>query len=243
MLCGSLCVTLHAMKLPPLAPPSVQASALRALPADAAPQEGDMCLCQLKALSGEAVAKIYAPTESPWLAVAPFGRLCRQWNIQVFHLLLQGEVICPRPRLSAMVPKSASLELQVILGQEPCACVRVIVGKSCLCPDNSKQPPGTAPLYEFCELRTPLMRDPNDLLLRDLILHSPRGPMAKKVREKLEALLRACPKLGKRQLAEFRGKEGLPEFGLHLLVSPDGGGLALRAKTMHHPRYVVVPVP
>ena len=147
---------LRELPLPPffVAPP--KATRLKTLPADAPPQRGGFVSCTLRALSGETVAQIHVRAGQPWLHEVPFGQLCRQWSIGNFQLLDENEIVFPRPRLAACVPSSCTaMTLQVvILDEAPPTMVKMVCSKSLSL--ASSRPPKTVPLYEFCELQTPL---------------------------------------------------------------------------------------
>ena len=154
-----------------------------------------------------------------------------------FQLLHNGEVVFPRARLSAIVPEEAEgLQLQVIIGHEAPPSIRVVVGKA-----STTEIPGTSPLYKMCELQTPMLGNTENILLRDVMLRRPQGTIAAKVLERYHHIVKA-PKLGKRHLSEFKKDLEAPDRILHIPVSSDGETLALRAKMVHDPAYVIVPV-
>ena len=120
--------------------------------------------------------------------------------------------------------------------------IRVVIGKAAATSAAYRPQPGTSPLYEFCELQTLMPRNLHQVQLRDVDLRCPDSPLAKKLRQRFYDMLRCNVKLGKRTLPEFRPDQSTSTYNIHVLVSSDGQGLALRAKLLYDPIYLRVPV-
>ena len=120
--------------------------------------------------------------------------------------------------------------------------IRVVIGKAAATSAAYSPQPGTSPLYEFCELQTLMLRNLDQVQLRDVDLRCPDSPLAKQLRQRFYEMLRCNVKLGKRTLSEFRADQSTSTYNIHVLVSSDGQRLALRAKLLYDPIYLRVPV-
>ncbi|CAE7483958.1 unnamed protein product [Symbiodinium sp. CCMP2592] len=240
----SLCTTLHSIRLPTLVEPVMQATHLQALAAEKVPNNLRLYIsCTLAAFSGKVVAQIYVKRNQPWLEAVPFGRLCHKWRVKQFQLLHEGQVVFPRARLHAMVPeKGEALELQVLVGQEAHPSIRVVVGRTPPEFEESGLPMPSFPLYEMCELQTPVLGDTNRLLFGDLLLRKPHGHISARLLDRFSHMVQTVPALGRRHLNEFKENLQATDHILHIRVSADGQSLALRAKLAYDPRYILVPV-
>ena len=180
------------------------------------------------------------------LEAVPFGCLCHQWRVKQFQLLRDGQVVFPRARLTAMVPdQGKALELQVLVGKEAPPSIRVVVGKAPPRLEDFSLRAATSPLYEMCELQTPLLGDTNRLILRDVLLRKPQGAIAPRLLDRFRHMVQTVPKLGKRYLNKFKQNLEATDHILHILVilvSSDGQSLALRAKLAYDPAYIIVPL-
>jgi hypothetical protein len=120
-------------------------------------------------MSGAAVAEIFVKRIQPWLDEVPFGRRCGLWSVPKFELLQGNEIIFPKPRLMQRVPDKSkeSIILEVVTLREPPVNVKLVVGKGAhvVGRDGYKPQPKTAPLYEFVELQTLLLRPDADKML------------------------------------------------------------------------------
>ena len=87
-----------------------------------------------------------------------------------------------------------------------------------------------------------MLRNLDQVQLRDVDLRCPDSPLAKKLRQRFYDMLRCNVKLGKRTLSEFCPDESTPTYSIHVLASSDGQRLALRAKLLYDPIYLRVPV-
>lgn len=93
------------------------------------------------------------------------------------------------------------------------------------------------------ELQTLLLRDDADrMTLNELDFRTPSGPVAQRLRGRLQEFFDKHKKLGKRRLGELRGQRNEDEFFVHLLVSWEGDSFALRATLICDESYVIVPV-
>ncbi|CAE7388962.1 unnamed protein product [Symbiodinium sp. CCMP2592] len=198
---------------------------------------------RLPTLVEPVVAQIYVKRNQPWLEAVPFGRLCHKWRGKQFQLLHEGQVVFPRARLHAMVPeKGEALELQVLVGQEAHPSIRVVVGRTPPEFEESGLPMPSFPLYEMCELQTPVLGDTNRLLFGDLLLRKPHGHISARLLDRFSHMVQTVPALGRRHLNEFKENLQATDHILHIRVSADGQSLALRAKLAYDPRYILVPV-
>ncbi|CAE7409813.1 unnamed protein product, partial [Symbiodinium sp. CCMP2592] len=223
----SLCTTLHSIRLPTLVEPVMQATHLQALAAEEVPNNLRLYIsCTLAAFSGKVVAQIYVKRSQPWLEAVPFGRLCHKWRVKQFQLLHEGQVVFPRARLHAMVPSS----------------IRVVVGRTPPELEESGLPMPSFPLYEMCQLQTPVLGDTNRLLFGDLLLRKPHGHISARLLDRFSHMVQTVPALGRRHLNEFKENLQATDHILHIRVSADGQSLALRAKLAYDPRYILVPV-
>ena len=93
--------------------------------------------------------------------------------------------------------------------------------------------------YYFCELETLVMRNIDDMRVRDVVIRNPEGPMAKQLLKRFNQIARS--KIGKRQVGEFRDSNS-ETYILHILVSSDGGELCLRAKNVYDAAYIPITV-
>ena len=100
--------------------------------------------------------------------------------------------------------------------------IRVVIGKAAATSAAYSPQPGTSPLYEFCELQTLMLRNLDQVQLRDVDLRCPDSPLAKKLRQRFYDMLRYNVKLGKRTLPEFRPDQSTSTYNIHVLVSSDG---------------------
>ena len=90
----------------------------------------------------------------------------------------------------------------------------IVIGKAPGIPTDYRPQPGTSPLYEFCELQTLMLRDLDQVGLRDLDLRCPDSPLAKQLRQRFYEMLRCNVKLGKRALSEFRADESTSTYNI-----------------------------
>ena len=102
--------------------------------------------------------------------------------------------------------------------------------------------PSTSPPYDFCELQTLMLRNLDQVQLRDVDLRCPDSPLANHLRQRFYEMLQCNVKLGKRMLSEFCADKSTSTYYLHVLVSSDGQRLTLRAKLLYDPVYLCVPV-
>jgi len=69
--------------------------------------------------------------------------------------------------------------------------------------------------YYFCELETLVMRNIDDMRVRDVVIRNPEGPMAKQLLKRFNQIARS--KIGKRQVGEFRDSNS-ETYILHITV-------------------------
>ena len=145
-----------------------------------------------------------------WLLVSFLG--CCQ-----FSPLGRGHRCVPAARLNQRFPvHGPEVVLKLITSNDPPPVnIRVVIGKAA-------PQPGTSPLYEFCELQTLMLRDLDQVGLRDLDLRCPDSPLAKQLRQRFYEMLRCNVKLGKQTLSEFRADQPTSTYNIHVLVSSDG---------------------
>jgi len=60
----------------------------------------------------------------------------------------------------------------------------IVIGKAPGTPTDYRPQPGTSPLYEFCELQTLMLRDLDQVQLRDVDLRCPDSPLVKQLRQR-----------------------------------------------------------
>ena len=153
-------------------------------------------------------------------------------------------MVFPRPRLSqCILAHGPEVVLKLTTSNDPPPVnIRVVIGKAAATSVAYRPQPGTSPLYEFWELQALMLRNLDQVQLRDVDLRCPDSPLAKKLRQRFYDMLRCNVKLGKRTLSEFCPDESTPTYSIHVLASSDGQRLALRAKLLYDPIYLRVPV-
>ena len=178
------------------------------------------------------MAELFVLKGQPWLDAIPFGCWCHCWGVASFHLSEKDIVVFPRPRLSQLVPAHGpDIVLKLITSNDPPPVnIRVVIGKAAATSAAYRPQPGTSLHYEFCELQTLMLRNLDQVQLRDVDLRCPDSPLAKHLRQRFYEMLRRNVKPGKQRLSEFRADESTSTYYLHVLVSSDGQRLALRAK-------------
>ena len=89
----------------------------------------------------------------------------------------------PRPRLNSIAPDDATsiMDLQIACHPDivPIS-VKMMISKGCPVISDYTPQRGAVPLYEFCELQTLLLREVDDMSLKELQFRTPQGPLAKK---------------------------------------------------------------
>ena len=153
-------------------------------------------------------------------------------------------MVFPRPRLSQCVPAHGpEVVLKLITSNDPPPVnIRVVIGTAAATSAAYRPQPGTSPLYDFYKLQTLMLRNLDQVQLRDVDLQCPDSPLAKKLRQRFYDMLRCNVKLGKRTLSEFHPDESTSTYTIHVLVYSDGQRLALRANLLFDPIYLCVPV-
>ena len=134
--------------------------------------------CTVIALSGNIVAELFVLRGQPWLDAIPFGCWCHSWSVASFHLSEKDIVAFPRPRLSQLVPAHGlEIVLKLITSNDPPpANIRVVIGKAAATSAAYRPQPSTSPLYDFCELQTLMLRNLDQVQLRDVDLRCPDSP-------------------------------------------------------------------
>ena len=230
--CAQLCEKLQKVPLPTLGRVAAPLGSVHPLPSSkpGTNASDDFVRCTVMALAGSVVAELFVLRSQPWLDAIPFGCWCHSWGVASFHLSEEDIVVFPRPRLNQRFPvHGPEVVLKLITSNDPPPVnIRVVIGKAA-------PQPGTSPLYEFCELQTLMLRDLDQVGLRDLDLRCPDSPLAKQLRQRFYEMLRCNVKLGKQTLSEFRADQPTSTYNIHVLVSSDGQRLALRAKLLYDP--------
>ena len=146
------------------------------------------------------------------------------------------DILFPRPRLNKIVPGDQDeMDLQLVCRGDPSPMrVKLMISKGCQHINDYKPRSGTVPLYEFGDLQTLLLREVDDMPLKDLEFRSPEGPLAKKRLGRFKEMLTAHSKIGKRKMREFRYNSYSQTY---ILVSSDGELMCLRAKNEYIDAY------
>ena len=168
------------------------------------------------ALSGSVVAELFVLRGQQRLDAIPFGCWCHYWGVASFHLSEKDIVVFPRPRLSQRVPAHGpEVVLKLLTSNDPPPVnIRVVIGKAAATSAAYRPQPGTSPLQEFCELQTLMLRNLDQVQLRDVDLRCPDSPLAKQLRQRFYEMLRCNVKLGKRALSEFRADESTSTYNI-----------------------------
>ena len=228
--CAQLCEKLQKVPLPALGQVAAPLGSLCPVLCTRPPTHAidDHVHCTVIALSGNVVAELFVLRGQPWLDAIPFGCWCHNWGVASFHLSEKDIVAFPQPRLSQLVPAHGpEIVLKLITSNNPPPVnIRVVIGKAAATSAAYRPQPSTSPLYDFCELQTLMLRNLDQVQLRDVDLRCPDSPLAKHLRQRFYEMLGRNVKLGKRTLSEFRADASTSTYNIHVLVSSDGQRLA-----------------
>ena len=184
--CAQLCEKLQKVPLPTLGRVAAPLGSVHPLPSSKPGTNvaDDHVRCTVMALAGSGRrGRAFCPQGSTmarchaiWLLVSLLG-CC--------HFSEEDIVVFPRLRLNQRFPvHGPEVVLKLITSNHPPpANIRVVIGKAA-------PQPGTSPLYEFCELQTLMLRDLDQVGLRDLDLRCPDSPLAKQLRQRFYEMLR-----------------------------------------------------
>ncbi|CAL1164614.1 unnamed protein product [Cladocopium goreaui] len=141
---------------------------------------------------------------------APVGSLCPVLCSTPPTHAIDDHVRCTVKALSgnvvALVPSHGpDIVLKLITSNDPpLVNIRVVIGKAAATSAAYRPQPSTSPLYDFCELQTLMLRNLDQVQLRDVDLRCPDSPLANHLRQRFYEMLQCNVKLGKRTLSEFR---------------------------------------
>ncbi|CAK9056057.1 Transposon Ty4-J Gag-Pol polyprotein, partial [Durusdinium trenchii] len=103
------------------------------------------------AMSGDSMGHFYAKKGCPWLDAVPFGVIYDATSIMDLQIACHPDI----------VPIS----------------VKMMISKGCPVISDYTPQRGAVPLYEFCELQTLLLREVDDMSLKELQFRTPQGPI------------------------------------------------------------------